>query len=148
MIGGGGDVSDTGLAQQRQCRTDETADGAYLMPYEQLINPDTMPSKPLHWPWKLVKQHLDQLEALGTSYVGRRLYLLFNPATGRTNGTTQNFFATMTIRPSRVLLHACILVLAKIFVKITPRTFGRDDLDDEIGCTFYSLRCDETQMIV
>ena len=73
------------------------------MPYEQLINPTPVESKPLHWPWKLVKKHLDKLEALGESYVGRRLYLLFNPATGRTNGTTQNFFATMTIRPPRIV---------------------------------------------
>ena len=65
-----------------------TDDGAYLMPYEQLINPDVVESKPLHWPWRQVKEHLDKLEALGTSYVGRRLYLLYNPATGRTNGTT------------------------------------------------------------
>lgn len=77
--------------------------GAYLMPYEQLINPTPVESKPLHWPWKLVKTHLDKLEALGKSYVGRRLYLLFNPATGRTNGTTQNFFATMTIRPPHIV---------------------------------------------
>src|SRR5262249_36822762 len=65
-----------------------TPDGAYLMPYEQLINPDVVPHVPLHWPWKLVKQHLDKLAALGKSYVGRRLYLLYNPATGRTNGTS------------------------------------------------------------
>jgi gentisate 1,2-dioxygenase len=77
--------------------------GAYLMPYEQLINPTPVESKALHWPWKLVKAHLDKLEALGKSYVGRRLYLLFNPATGRTNGTTQNFFATITIRPPRIV---------------------------------------------
>jgi gentisate 1,2-dioxygenase len=80
-----------------------TEDGAYLMPYEQLINPQAIESKPLHWPWKLVKTHLDKLEALGRSYVGRRLYLLFNPATGRTNGTTQNFFATITIRPPGIV---------------------------------------------
>ncbi|HUI26461.1 MAG TPA: AraC family ligand binding domain-containing protein [Candidatus Kryptonia bacterium] len=80
-----------------------TDDGAYLMPYEQLISPDAVESKPLHWPWRLVKAHLDQLVALGTSYVGRRLYLLFNPATGRTNGTTQNFFATITIRPPQIV---------------------------------------------
>jgi len=82
-----------------------TEAGAYLMPYEQLINPETVESKPLHWPWALVKQHLDKLEALGKSYVGRRLYLLFNPATGRTNGTTQNFFATMTVRPPGIVDH-------------------------------------------
>lgn len=80
-----------------------TDDGAYLMPYEKLINPDVVPSLPLHWPWKLVKEHLDKLQALGQSYVGRRLYLLFNPATGRTNGTTHNFFATMCVRPPRII---------------------------------------------
>jgi gentisate 1,2-dioxygenase len=79
-----------------------TSDGAYLMPYETLINPDVVPHTPLHWPWKLVKEHLDKLAALGKSYVGRRLYLLYNPATGRTNGTTNNFFATITIRPPNI----------------------------------------------
>jgi gentisate 1,2-dioxygenase len=79
-----------------------TDDGAYLMPYEQLINPEVVPHKPLHWPWAQVKQHLDKLAALGKSYVGRRLYLLYNPATGRTNGTTNNFFATITIRPPNI----------------------------------------------
>ncbi|MGQ0662957.1 MAG: cupin domain-containing protein [Pseudomonadota bacterium] len=80
-----------------------TEDGAWLMPYELLINPQAVESKPLHWPWKLVKEHLDKLEALGKDYVGRRLYLLYNPATGRTNGTTPNFFATMTIRPPKIV---------------------------------------------
>jgi gentisate 1,2-dioxygenase len=27
-----------------------TPDGAFLMPYEQLINPEVVPHKPLHWP--------------------------------------------------------------------------------------------------
>ena len=58
---------------------------------------------PLHWPWQRVKVELDKLAALGNDYVGRRLYLLYNPATGRTNGTTQNFFATMTVRPPRIV---------------------------------------------
>jgi gentisate 1,2-dioxygenase len=80
-----------------------TDDGAFLMPYEQLINPDAVASHPLHWPWRQVKAHLDELVALGRSYVGRRLYLLYNPATGRTNGTTQSFFATMTIRPAGIV---------------------------------------------
>jgi gentisate 1,2-dioxygenase len=80
-----------------------TPDGAFLMPYEQLINPAVVASRPLHWPWRLVKRHLDELVALGRSYVGRRLYLLFNPATGRTNGTTHSFFATMTIRPPGIV---------------------------------------------
>ncbi len=80
-----------------------TDDGAFLMPYEKLINPDTAESKPLYWPWRMVKEHLDKLQALGASYAGRRLYLLYNPVTGRTNGTTHNFFATMTIRPPNIV---------------------------------------------
>ena|SRR5208282_2383275 len=78
-------------------------EGAHLMPYETLINPPTVESKALHWPWQEVKAHLDKLEALGKDYIGRRLYLLFNPATGRTNGTTPSFFATMTIRPPKIV---------------------------------------------
>jgi gentisate 1,2-dioxygenase len=77
--------------------------GAWLMPYETLINPETVQSQPLHWPWDDVKPHLDKLEALGQEYVGRRLYLLYNPVTGRTNGTTPNFFATITIRPPKIV---------------------------------------------
>lgn len=80
-----------------------TEDGAFLMPYEALINPPAVESKALHWPWQRVKEHLDKLEALGKEYVGRRLYMLYNPMTGRTNGCTPSFFATMTIRPPRIV---------------------------------------------
>ncbi|HTD45605.1 MAG TPA: cupin domain-containing protein [Bryobacteraceae bacterium] len=80
-----------------------TDDGAFLMPYEKLINPDIVPHKPLHFPWKKVKAELDKLSALGQAYAGRRLYLLYNPATGHTNGTTSNFFATMTVRPGNIV---------------------------------------------
>lgn len=78
-------------------------DGAQLMPYERLINPPPVISRVLHWPWATVKAHLDELTALGKDYVGRRLYLLHNPMTGRFNGTTPNFFATMTIRPPGIV---------------------------------------------
>ncbi len=80
-----------------------SADGGYLMPYETLINPDIVKHNPLHFPWKMVKHELDKLTALGKSYVGRRLYLLYNPATGHTNGTTANFFATMCVRPRNIV---------------------------------------------
>lgn len=82
-----------------------TEQGAYLMPYEKLISPDVVNVEPLHWPWKKVKQELDKLTALGKSYVGRRLYLLYHPATGRANGTTCNFFATMCVRPANIVDH-------------------------------------------
>lgn len=77
-------------------------EGAWLMCYERLVNPPVAESPALMWSWKEVKPELDKLHALGPSYRGRRLYLLYNPATGRTNGTTHNFFATMTIRPAGI----------------------------------------------
>jgi gentisate 1,2-dioxygenase len=77
--------------------------GAMLMPYETLINPPSVDSSTLHWPWLTVQEHLDKLAALGEDYVGRRLYLLYNPKTGQTNGTTPNFFATITIRPPNII---------------------------------------------
>ena len=78
-------------------------DGGLLMPYETLINPTVIESKPLHFPWQTVKGELDKLSALGGDYIGRRLYMLYNPATGRTNGITPNFFATMTVRPPKIV---------------------------------------------
>lgn len=77
--------------------------GPLLMSYERLINPDVIEQHPLHWPWAEVKQELDKLMALGSSYRGRRLYLLYNPATGHTNGTSNSFFATITMRPPGIV---------------------------------------------
>ena len=78
-------------------------DGGLLMPYEMLINPTVVESRPLHFSWAQVKTELDKLEALGKDYVGRRLYMMYNPVTGRHNGITPNFFATMTIRPPKIV---------------------------------------------
>lgn len=78
-------------------------EGAWLMPYEKLINPPSVQSPALYWPWEQVQAHLSKLEDLGKTYIGRRLYLLYNPMTGRTNGTTPNFFATITVRPPNII---------------------------------------------
>ncbi|MCZ6741499.1 MAG: AraC family ligand binding domain-containing protein [Alphaproteobacteria bacterium] len=80
-----------------------TEDGAYLKPYEELINPQPIEVKPHHWPWDKVKEELDKLAALGSKYKGRRLYLLYDPITGRTNGTNPNFFSCITIRPAGIV---------------------------------------------
>jgi len=77
--------------------------GSLLMPYEILINPQTVESNALYWPWQQVKAHLDKLESLGKDYIGRRLYMMYNPMTGRTNGCTPSFFATITIRPPKIV---------------------------------------------
>ena len=80
-----------------------TDDGAWVMPYEKLINPESVESNALHWPWAKVKQELNKLESLGKDYVGRRLYNLYNPMTGRFNGCSPSFFAAMTIRPPKIV---------------------------------------------
>ena len=78
-------------------------DDAWLMSYERLINPPAVESNPNFWDWNKVKEELDKLTALGAKYRGRRLYLLYNQLTGRTNGTTPSFFATMTVRPPNII---------------------------------------------
>jgi len=78
-------------------------DSSMLMPYEKLISPDVVRMEALHWPWAKVREQLDKLITLGRSYTGRRLYLLYNHATGRTNGTSHSFFATMCVRPANVV---------------------------------------------
>jgi len=78
-------------------------DGAYLMPYEVLINPDPIQSNILHWPWQGLEAELQNLGGLDKNYKGRRLYMMWNPATGRHNGITPNFFATITIRPGGII---------------------------------------------
>ena len=79
-----------------------TKDGAWLAPYEQLINPEPINLQPHLWPWQDVKRELDKLSALGANYKGRRLYLLWDPVTGRSNGVNPNFFATITVRPAGI----------------------------------------------
>jgi len=78
-------------------------DETWLMSYERLINPPAVESRAHLWHWEAVKAELDKLTALGARYRGRRLYLLYNPLTGRTNGTTPSFFATMTVRPPGII---------------------------------------------
>lgn len=75
-------------------------DSALLMPHEIMISPPTVESKALHWPWEIIER---KLAAFDKGEVGRSQYLLYNPMTGRSNGTTPNFSATMTIRPAETV---------------------------------------------
>lgn len=72
------------------------SDGSQLLPYEHLIDPDYVTDRPLHFAWADVSQHLSGVLGLTTGYTGRPLLVLYNPATGRLNGTTPSFFATIT----------------------------------------------------
>lgn len=76
-------------------------DDSALLSYEQLISPEPPPQAAKHWPWPEVARHLYPLkETRGKEYEGRRLFLLYDPITGRAQGTTSTFFATMAILPS------------------------------------------------
>ncbi|WP_186085255.1 cupin domain-containing protein [Burkholderia gladioli] len=74
-------------------------DGAHLLGYEWLIDIDVVESKPLHWPYAKVAEYLPSVEDLARGYNGRRLFVLYNPATERRNGTTHSFFATISSSP-------------------------------------------------
>ncbi|WP_018634950.1 cupin domain-containing protein [Parafrankia elaeagni] len=70
-------------------------DGGQLLPYEAIIDIDEVPDNPLHFPWAQVRAELGGVESLKTGYNGRPLVVLYNPATGRLNGTAPSFFATI-----------------------------------------------------
>jgi gentisate 1,2-dioxygenase len=77
--------------------------GEALLTYEQLISPDPPYQAPLHWPWPVLQQRLERLKSLGQDYRGRRLFLMYDRHTGRTQGTTGTFFATITTRPGGIV---------------------------------------------
>lgn len=76
-----------------------TERGAELLGYEYLIDIDAIPSRALHWPWAKIAEHIARVREIGKGYTGRRLYVLYNPATGRLIGTTNSFFATIAAVP-------------------------------------------------
>jgi len=79
------------------------SDGAKLMGYEYLIDIDVVENMALHWPWESVSEQLHRVRDIGPGYTGRRLYVLYNPATERRNGTTHSFFATIASYPPDVI---------------------------------------------
>jgi len=80
-------------------RIELTKEGAWLLGYEYLVDIDVVESKALHWPWALVSEQLPSVRDLARGYNGRRLFVLYNPATERRNGTTHSFFATLSCSP-------------------------------------------------
>lgn len=66
--------------------------GARMRSYEYLVDIDVVESRALHWPWTLVRENLPFAPRTNN----RGIMLLYNPATGRRNGTTHSFFATVS----------------------------------------------------
>lgn len=75
-------------------------DEAQMLGYEWLVDIETVESKALHWPWKQIAPHLENVYGMDTAYTGRHLYVLYNPATERRIGTTHSFFATIAKLPA------------------------------------------------
>ncbi|MEZ5075921.1 MAG: cupin domain-containing protein [Solirubrobacterales bacterium] len=78
-------------------------DGAAVLTYEQLISPDPPYQPALHWPYEEIHRRLQELRSLGQEYKGRRLQLMYDRSTGRSQGTTSTFFATITMRPAGIV---------------------------------------------
>jgi len=78
-------------------------DGAALLTYEQLISPEPPYQPALHWEYRKIHDRLQHLRALGQEYKGRRLFLMYDRTTGRSQGTTSTFFATITMRPAGIV---------------------------------------------
>lgn len=68
-----------------------TPAGARLRGYEYLTDIPAVANPALHWPWEQVLPHLSKQPDDGM----RRIWLLYNPATERRNGTTGSYFATI-----------------------------------------------------
>ena len=77
--------------------------GPWRLRYERLIDPPWVESRSWHWPWALINRELDAMAGLDARYHGRRVCVLYDPATGRTNGTTSTLFASMCVRPASVV---------------------------------------------
>ncbi|GAB2911824.1 cupin domain-containing protein [Paralcaligenes ginsengisoli] len=89
----------TARARDLAIREQITEEGAWLLGYEWLIDIDVLESKSLHWPWAKVSEYLPSVEEFARGYNGRRLFVLYNPATERRIGTTHSFFATISCSP-------------------------------------------------
>jgi gentisate 1,2-dioxygenase len=96
----GDPVAELALSQRGEVMGE---DGAALLTYEQLISPEPPYQPPLHWPYEELHERLQKFRALGQEYKGRRLYLMYDRTTGRTQGTTSTFFATITMRPAGII---------------------------------------------
>jgi gentisate 1,2-dioxygenase len=97
-------MGDPGAELEKSVRGETIgADGAALLTYEQLISPEPPYQPALHWPYKALHDRLQKLRALGQEYKGRRLFLMYDRSTGRSQGTTSTFFATITMRPAGII---------------------------------------------
>ncbi len=68
--------------------------GGRILGYEYCVDIDVVPSEAMVWQWKDVIETMNMTtDTLPRTYDGRRVGILYDPATGRLNGTTNALFA-------------------------------------------------------
>lgn len=73
--------------------------GAQLLTYKQMLAPKIVSNVPMIWKWDKVKPELFQMDNDSPEYAGRRVVLLYHPASGPSQGTT----ATLTALPGLIV---------------------------------------------
>jgi gentisate 1,2-dioxygenase len=73
--------------------------GAQLLTYKQMLAPKIVSNVPMIWKWDKVNAELSVMDNDSPEYAGRRVVLLYHPATGSSQGTT----ATLTALPGLIV---------------------------------------------
>ena len=95
-------ATDDDLTVRNDGRVEPIGD-AWRIEYERLVDPPWVPMRSWLWRWTDVVGEFDRMAALDERYDGRRVCVLYDPATGRTNGTTPALFASMCMRPAGII---------------------------------------------
>lgn len=68
-------------------------DGAQLLTYQHMLSPKITANVPMLWRWNDIKPHLDAMDNGDPEFNGRRVVMLYHPATGIAQGTTSTLTA-------------------------------------------------------
>jgi gentisate 1,2-dioxygenase len=71
--------------------------GAQLLTYEHMLSPKIVANVPMLWRFAKVRPPLDEMDNSNPEFSGRRVVMLFNPATGVAQGTTSTMTAFVGI---------------------------------------------------
>lgn len=90
-------------AVQNDGRVQLLGDDSWRLEYERLVDPPWVAFRSWVWRWAEIERELDRMATLDDRYHGRRVCVLYDPATGRTNGATTTLLASMCIRPAGII---------------------------------------------
>jgi gentisate 1,2-dioxygenase len=70
--------------------------GGCIKNYHAFVDPEVVPQKPVYWRWAEVRAFLNSLDKNHPDLRAAIIALMWNPATGRTNGSTNTLTAWMS----------------------------------------------------